>query len=46
MMNDLVWTPQIVKAIAIQSMKRNQLCFCCKAMIASPVTQPLKDLQS
>ncbi|WP_426420338.1 hypothetical protein [Bradyrhizobium genosp. A] len=35
MVNDLAWTVQIVNAIAIQSMKRNQLCFARRAMIAS-----------
>ncbi|WP_157113423.1 hypothetical protein [Bradyrhizobium embrapense] len=41
----LALTMQIVKAIDRQSMKRNQLCFPRRAMIASRPTQPLKYLR-
>ncbi|MDF0522988.1 hypothetical protein P0R31_37815 [Bradyrhizobium yuanmingense] len=44
MVNDLVWTLQIVRANAIQSMKRNQLCFYRQARIASPITSTRKYL--
>ncbi|WP_375775894.1 hypothetical protein ACE103_29385 [Bradyrhizobium sp. ma5] len=45
MMIGLALTLQIVKAIDRQSMKRNQLCFPRRAMIASWPTQPLKYLR-
>ncbi|MHC4055727.1 hypothetical protein [Bradyrhizobium sp. 25ACV] len=45
MVNDLAWTVQIVNAIAIQSMKRNQLCFARRAMIASHAKRTRKYLR-
>ncbi|WP_139487286.1 hypothetical protein [Bradyrhizobium ivorense] len=45
MENDLALTLQIVKANEAQSMKRNQLCFRRRAMIASSAAHALKDLR-
>jgi hypothetical protein len=45
MMNNLALRVQIVKAIDRQSMKRNQLCFQRRAMIASSTTPALKYLR-
>jgi hypothetical protein len=45
MVNDLALSLQIVRAMDVQSMKRNQLCFRRSAMIASSAARALKDLR-